>query len=322
MPCSEKLNGYLTVSALNFSAILSRSFAMELYHLRTFVIVAEEKNVTRAAKRLFMTPPAVSAHIKTLEEELNVTLFVRTPQGMQITEKGLLLKTKAEQTLRAAQDMVNHATQMQNHLLGRVAVGLNALPGFLRVGQLVTQISTNYPGIDLAFVSSVSGRIIEGLQNGTLDTGYIFGASPCEPVVSRCLATVELVIAAPKSWESQTANADWKDIADLPWIYSTIYCPFQVIIDDLFKQHSLKCRHAVQSEDELTKCELVSAGVGLALLEKQEAEDAAEAGKLTIWKTDPIQCELSLAYLGERRQDPLVAALETEVLRIWNVVRT
>src|SRR5579863_5456769 len=132
---------------------------MELYQLRTFVIVAEEENLTKAAKRLFMTPPAVSAHIKALEEELNVTLFVRTPQGMQITEKGLLLKTKVEQTLRAAQNIVNHATQMQDYLMGRMMLGLNATPGFLRVGQLVTQMGQNYPGMDLGFENSVSGRI-------------------------------------------------------------------------------------------------------------------------------------------------------------------
>jgi DNA-binding transcriptional LysR family regulator len=294
-------------------------FAMELYHLRTFVIVAEEKNVTRAAKRLFMTPPAVSAHIKALEEELNVTLFVRTPQGMQITEKGLLLKTKAEQTLRAAQDIVNHATQMQDYLMGKMEIGLNAAPAFLRVGQLVTQMSVDYPGIDLAFVSSVSGRIIEKLQAGSLDAGYIFGTSPTEAIVSRCLATAELVIAAPKQCEAQLENAEWKDIAALPWIYSTIYCPFQVIIDGLFERRGLKGRYAVQSEDEWTKGELVSAGVGLALLEKREAEEAVEAGKVAIWKTDPIQCELSLAYLRERRQDPLIVALETEMFRIWKL---
>jgi DNA-binding transcriptional LysR family regulator len=288
---------------------------MELYQLRTFVIVAEEKNVTRAAKRLFMTPPAVSAHIKTLEEELNVALFVRTPQGMQITEKGLLLKTKAEQTLRAAQDIVNHATQMQDYLMGRLAIGLNSTPAFLRVGRLVKQMSDGYPGIDLAFDSSVSGRIIEGLQNGSLDAGYIFGALPVDTLVSHYLTTVELVIAAPKAWEDQIEHADWKNIADMPWVYSTIYCPFQGIIDDLFQQRGLKARRVVQTEDDVMKCELVGSGVGLSLLEKHEAEESAD--KIVIWQTEPIMCELSLAFLRTRQQDPLILALEAEILRLW-----
>src|SRR5579864_2578306 len=156
---------------------------MELHHLRTFVVVAEEKNVTRAAKHLFMTPPAVSAHLKALEEELNVTLFVRTSQGMQITDKGQLLRVKAEQTLRAAQELVNHATEMQSYLMGRVVIGLNTSPTFLRVGPLVAQLAANCPGIDLAFVASVSGKILDALQAGSVDAGYIFSASPVDAIV-------------------------------------------------------------------------------------------------------------------------------------------
>ena len=91
---------------------------MELTHLRTFIAVAKEENLTRAARRLFMTPPAVSAHIKALEQELQVTLFERTSRGMQLTEKGKILREKAENTLASAQDLVNYATDLNDHLLG------------------------------------------------------------------------------------------------------------------------------------------------------------------------------------------------------------
>jgi DNA-binding transcriptional LysR family regulator len=294
-----------------------QSINMELHHLRTFVIVAEEKNVTRAAKRLFMTPPAVSAHIKALEEELNVTLFVRTSQGMQITEKGALIKAKAEQTLRAAQDLVNHATQMQAYLMGRIVIGLNTSPAFLRVAPLVTQLAANCPGIDLAFVSSVSGKIIDSLQNGNLDAGFIFSASPTDTLITHHLASVDLVVAAPKNWQSKIEQAQWQDIAALPWIHSTYYCPFQVIIEDLFARRNLKSQRIVEADDELTKCELVGAGLGLALLERQEAEHAAQTGRLVIWQTDPIPCDLNFACLRSRHDDPLIVALDAEVKRSW-----
>jgi DNA-binding transcriptional LysR family regulator len=54
---------------------------MELTHLHTFITVAEEKSITRAARRLFTTPSAVSMHIKALEDELNIQLFVRRRNG-------------------------------------------------------------------------------------------------------------------------------------------------------------------------------------------------------------------------------------------------
>ncbi|MES9912641.1 MAG: LysR family transcriptional regulator, partial [Candidatus Sedimenticola sp. 4PFRAG1] len=54
---------------------------MELYQLKTFVKVADEGHLTRAAEQLFTSQPAISAHIKALEEELGVVLFQRTPKG-------------------------------------------------------------------------------------------------------------------------------------------------------------------------------------------------------------------------------------------------
>src|SRR4030095_15016002 len=77
------------------------AYRMELYQLRTFIVVAEEGNVTRAAARLGLTPPSVSAQIKHLEEELHVQLFVRTSQGMCLTDHGIHLRSKGEHNLQA-----------------------------------------------------------------------------------------------------------------------------------------------------------------------------------------------------------------------------
>ena len=72
---------------------------MELYQLKTFITVAEEEHLTRAAQRLNTSQPAVSAHIKSLEEELGLSLFIRTPKGMRLTEEGTALKSRAAEAL-------------------------------------------------------------------------------------------------------------------------------------------------------------------------------------------------------------------------------
>ena len=58
--------------------------------------------------------------------------------------------------------------------------------------------------------------------------------------------------------------------------------------------------------------------VGLCLLEKTEAEQAAAEGKLVIWQSEPIFCNLSWAYLKNRKDDPLIRAVTDEVLRLWD----
>lgn len=72
---------------------------MEFYQLRTFTMVAEEGHLTRAARRLNASQPAVSAHIKSLEDELRVSLFLRTPKGMVLTDAGKKLKAHADKAL-------------------------------------------------------------------------------------------------------------------------------------------------------------------------------------------------------------------------------
>ena len=78
---------------------------MEFYQLNTFVKVADEGNLTRAAERLFTSQPAISAQIKALEEELGVELFERSSRGMRLTAKGQLLYDQAAATLAAAEQL-------------------------------------------------------------------------------------------------------------------------------------------------------------------------------------------------------------------------
>ena len=98
---------------------------MEFYHLRSFVAVAQTGNLTQAAKRLYTTPPAISAHIKSLEAELATPLFLRSSKGMALTEKGQLLLTKAQVTLDSAVDLVNLAADNQHEIIGTFRLGNN-----------------------------------------------------------------------------------------------------------------------------------------------------------------------------------------------------
>jgi DNA-binding transcriptional LysR family regulator len=293
---------------------------MELNHLRTFLVVAEERNVTRAAERLFMTPSSVSAHIKAIEEELNLKLFIRKPQGMEITEQGSIIRAKAESILQDVQEIVNLSARMQTLLTGSIRIGMNASVKFLRVAGLIARMRQNFPNVDLTFESSSTGKIMRGIKERSLDAGYIFGDAADKLLATHPLYKAELVVAAPPAWQSQIAHAKWKDIALLPWIYPTTYCPFQSIVDKTFKSQHLSYQQAVTSDDDSTKLELVSAGIGLALLEKTEAEEAVQEGRITIWNHQSFDCELSWAYLKNRGEEPLIKALTAEVLKVWSVL--
>jgi DNA-binding transcriptional LysR family regulator len=288
---------------------------MDLHQLRIFVTVAEEQNLTRGAQRLYMTPPTVSTHIKALEDELGVTLFVRTSRGMALTDKGSLLKVSAEQTLQAAQALKNHATALQTRLLGHVRLGLSASPQFLRLGALVQALQEVYPGLTLALVASSSGSILQALQQGTMEAGYVFGLPPMPEIATQYLGAAEVVIAVPRQWAARLTRATWHDLAQLPWISSDGYCAFEALTATLFQQHGLRQRQ-VQAHDEATKAELVAAGIGLAMLERSEAEQAQYAERIMVWPTAPMTCALYFATLRRRQDEPLLQALQAVVQQL------
>jgi DNA-binding transcriptional LysR family regulator len=293
---------------------------MELHQLQVFVIVAEEENITRAAKRVFSTPSSISMTIKGLEDELGVQLFQRTSRGMQITERGRLLYEKAQKTLRAAQELANYATEIQSSLIGQVTVGLNASPTFLRVSEWVTDIRQNCAGIDLQLVSSYTGKNLTQIKAGAMDIGFAFGEVNDPQLARFPIADVEVAIAAPIAWKSQLENATWSDLSTFPWIGAELYCPFQSLANTLFEQLQLTYQPNIQTDDDMTRMELVKAGVGLSFLVASEAYQEAENNTVYVWKSEPIFSPLSLICATHRQHEPLIKAVRQAILPLWEIV--
>ena len=97
---------------------------MDFRHLRAFITVAEEASVTKAAERLHISQPPLSRHIKQLEDELGITLFIRHRQGVTLTAAGQHLLEKARALAAAASDFYESANQTTRHDANKVRLGI------------------------------------------------------------------------------------------------------------------------------------------------------------------------------------------------------
>ncbi len=291
---------------------------MELYHLRSFVTVADEGHLTRAAQRLFTSQPAVSAHIKNLEEELGVSLFSRTPKGMQLTQEGVTLKTHAEKCLSSVSEFFHQAKSLQEELVGVAKVSLHASPELLKIGEFFSVMNTKYPNVECHLSQKNSWEVPEMLRSREIDAGFLYGTLSDADIAVTLLRSCKLMIVGPTEWRDDFEYAELEKLVTLPWIGSSKYCPFHKATFEIFQQRKLEFSHIVAVVDqESTLMNLINSGAGLALMVDEDAIAAEESGRGVYWKQESFKIDLSMVYLQKRQDDPIVQAVLNSVFLAW-----
>lgn len=285
--------------------------------LHTFVAVAKEGSLRKAAERLHMTPPTASGHIKALEENLQITLFGRDPKGMVLTSEGQILLVHAEKIISAARKLQVQASELRGNISGNILIGLNAPARLLKAAELAVVVKKN-PNINILFEPSSTGKILDGLSSGNFDAGFVFAAPPARDMKAIYLGTFDLCIAVPSTFQHCAEFSNWEKLGLLPWVCSDGYCPFQNIAATLFENRGLTLKREVSTNDEMTKLDFVKQGLGAALLLKDECREAALNRELFIWDTGSIRTELFFAFLAERKHEPVFRVLRNAIHTVWS----
>jgi DNA-binding transcriptional LysR family regulator len=217
---------------------------VELYQLRSFVEVADLGHLTRAADRLHISQPALSAQIKALEEELEVELFERSSSGMALTPAGKRLIGEAKKLLSAAQALRNEARSIKGTVSGIARLGTVSDPEFIRVGALMSAAVERYPLVEIQFHHEVSGAAFEKVRDGVLDASFYYGGFTHPEVAALDLREITYRIVAPAAWKERIDGATWTDIAREPWIMTPPISTHSQLAAALFSAHT---HHADES---------------------------------------------------------------------------
>jgi DNA-binding transcriptional LysR family regulator len=292
---------------------------MELYQLRSFVAVAEFGHLTRAADRLHISQPAVSAHIKALEEELDVDLFERRSNGMQLTPGGRRLLGEAQKLLDAAQALLNEARAIKGEVGGVARVGTLSDPQFIRVAELMNAAVERYPAIEIQLQHEVTGEAFEKVRDGLLDASYYYGDLDHPRVIGLALREITYRIVAPAWWRERIAQAGWKDIASEPWVMTPPISTHHQLASGLFRQHGAAPAKVVEADDEFVVGSLVVAGLGMGLMREDLALEHMRAGEVCLWQDVRLTTMLQFVYLRERASHPVIGALLDLLQEVWGL---
>lgn len=291
---------------------------MELYQLRGFVAIAETGQLTRAAEKLHLSQPALSAQLKALEEELDFTLFDRTPNGMVLTAAGKRLLADAERVLAAAQSLQNDARAFKGELVGKASIGTLSDPHFIRVGEFMNATTARHPLLELELHQGVTGELLEQVRDGILDASFYYGEVRFVTVAALPLREVIYRVAVPAAWCDRLRDASWNEIADQPWIIPPPISSHHQLMHALLREHGVVPTRIVEADQEAVISSLVVSGVGIALMREDMALEKSAAGEICLWGDVHIATTLWFVYLRERENDPVIRSLLAVQRDIWN----
>jgi DNA-binding transcriptional LysR family regulator len=291
---------------------------LELYQLRTLIAVAEDGHLTHAAERLHISQPAVSAHIKALEQILDVKLFERTATGMVLTAAGSVMLERARAVLAAVDELRRGAAELKGELIGVLRVGSVSDPQSNRVGDLLACAVARYPKLQIELHHEVSGAALQAVRERELDATFYFGDAPGTEFVALPLKQIVYRVTGPAAWADRIRNADWAAISELPWVRTPAISTHSQLVQQLFASHDIKLpEHRIEADSESLIIDLVVSGVGVSLVREDAARPRVRAGEICLWPRAKLRTTLWFVCAASRVEEPLLRALLGCVRETW-----
>ncbi len=288
---------------------------VKLDQIRSFVLVAEERNLTRAARRRHATPSAVSEHLRQLEAGFGLRLFERSSRGMELTSAGASLLAPAQRALAQVSELLEMARSLGGKQLVSMQIGLNAPPEYLKVDQLIQQAARTLPQLSLELRTSASSRIAQEVAEGVLDMGFVYGDwSADQRLLCHPLAPTQVCVVGPADGPEELPPTPALRTG-LPWIWPSATCPFLGLMPQVLGGGWQQANRVTTSEDEHTTIAMIRAGMGFGLVERAFAENWVRQARVRLYESPCLELPLSLCVRQDRagldRYQSCIALIES-----------
>lgn len=239
---------------------------MDLRQLSSFIAVAEEGQLSKAAVRLCLSQPPLSRHIQALEAELGVRLFERTATGMELTQAGTALLEEARSIESLVQQATRKARRAGTGRSGHLRVGVYGSSIYGVVPQILRQFRLSYPDVELTLHYAQTPAQVQALRRGQVD--IVFERMvPIEPDIHVQLICRERLLVA-MNMSHPLAQHEWIHIGDLRnetfILGSEVTAASRVV--EICRKAGFIPRLAEPSSNVVTATLLAAVGVGVTLV--------------------------------------------------------
>lgn len=259
--------------------------AMELRHLRYFVTVAEERNITRAAARLRVAQPSLSRQLADLEEEVGVKLLERGRHGVNVTTAGREFHRRAKVVLADAARAADAARIAGGAIAGRLTLGFPTGLHLDHLSPVIRAFRALHPRAEFSFIHQLPAAQLKMLREGSLDVVFVNLPGPLAGLEHAVVWRVPFSVVLPETHRlARRKSLEFKDLAGEDFVFCTRESRPEFY--DEFFRHCTNAGFRPQVVQEVggyptTMLALVGLGVGLSILPHFER---AEGIRGIVWR--------------------------------------
>jgi DNA-binding transcriptional LysR family regulator len=282
---------------------------MELYPLKVFQMVSNERSFSRAAEKLLRTQPAVSLAIQRLEAELEERLIDRSGKDLLLTDAGKIVLEYTRRFENLESEMMNSLAELRDKSAGQLIIGANESTTLYML-KYIEEFRRLYPRIKVRVRRSLSSKIPSQLLDGDLELGLISYDPEDERIISR------VIFLAGREEVSIT------ELGGETFIAHNVLSPYRQIVLREFQRHKVALNMDVEMPTVESIRILVQRNEGVAFLPKLCVEQELTAGTLKMVKVKEmvVNRDIRLVYPAKRALSHAAQAFLEVVCRSEAVV--
>ncbi|SOY93333.1 Transcriptional regulator LysR family [Cupriavidus taiwanensis] len=291
---------------------------MDIKQLRALLAIADTGSATRAAELLRIVQPAVSRHVRLLEEELGVELFERERHGMVLTEAGRTLVEYGRRALQELDRAKAEITPTTGVITGTAAIGLLPSTCELLAAELVATVKAKYPELVVRLNVGYAGNLLQWLEAGDIEAALLYGTKASSTLQVEALLDEQLYLVGPPGALDEDSGQSVADMRDLVFVLPNAPHGLRSVVDHACAVAGITPTVAVETNSLSVQKALVSKGFGHTVLPSSAISEEMEKGTLSGAPilSPNLSRRVVLAQAAGRRLSPASSVVTTELVTL------
>lgn len=242
---------------------------MELRQLEYFLMVSDLTSFTRAAERLYVSQPAVTNAVRSLEEELGIQLFDRSQRKVALTTEGKIFYRHIQHIMHGISTTLNEIHDLKSRNRGHITIGVTPLAGIPSTSRLLAEFRAAYPNISISIAENNVGTLLELLHEDKLDFAFVFDLSEQEQARLHCLPLPqeELMVCCSRRHRLCRMNSvTLTALTEEAFILMDTSCHFRQLVVKHFEEADSMPPVSIECPQVQLLKSLVASEVGLSIL--------------------------------------------------------